>query len=180
MGSIFSCITHCLTAEYAPPPHASRGLQVHTNTFSLRSTRLWQSADTLLWYWTCTLTFADTGAVHHPDERWAEFTVCGDAVLSGLEYVSVVLLHLSQAVEQRIINLQWGCRRLAVSDDEDRLTMSVSFFLRFLRSGLATCCNKNRQNSTCFWYIWSLQLEKIFTCLTLLHNPKGDDCETFI
>lgn len=34
----------------------------------------------------------------------------------------------------------WGATD---GENEDRLTMSVSFFLRFLRSGLATCCKTN-------------------------------------
>lgn len=50
-----------------------------------------------------TLTFANAGAVHHPDERRAELAVCGDAVLRGLEDVAVVLLHLQRAVEARFI-----------------------------------------------------------------------------
>lgn len=49
------------------------------------------------------LTFANAGAVHHPDERRAELAVCGDAVLRGLEDVAVVLLHLQRAAEVRFI-----------------------------------------------------------------------------
>ena len=40
------------------------------------------------------LTFADAGSVHHPDEGGAVLAVGGDAVLSGLEDVAVVFLHL--------------------------------------------------------------------------------------
>lgn len=50
-----------------------------------------------------TLTFANAGTVHHPDERRAELAVRGDAVLRGLEDVAVVLLHLQRAVEARFI-----------------------------------------------------------------------------
>lgn len=161
--------------------NAIPGLQNNSfknKTFSLGSVRLWKSAESPLWYPASTLTFAHTGAVHHPDEWWTVFTVCGDAVLRGLEYVAVVLLHLQRAAEQRfLLSLPayvlshlcllfwslmffyrvtpksiWRCRGLAVSNDEneDRLTISASFFLRFLRSGLTTCCNKKRQNRRMF------------------------------
>lgn len=57
----------------------------------------------------CPLTFAHTGSVHHPDERGAEFTVRGDAVLGRLEDVSVMLLHLQRAAEQRFISSSPAC-----------------------------------------------------------------------
>lgn len=52
------------------------------------------------------LTFADAGSVHHPDEGGAVFTVGGDAVLSGLEDVAVVLLHLQGAAEALLSSKQ--------------------------------------------------------------------------
>lgn len=36
-------------------------------------------------------------------------------------------------------------RVLINGEDEERLTMSGSFFLRFLRSGLGTCCGKKNK-----------------------------------
>ena len=57
----------------------------------------------LMYYFACTLTFTHAGTVHHPDERRAVFTVCGDAVLGGLEDVAVMLLHLQGAAEHRFI-----------------------------------------------------------------------------
>lgn len=42
------------------------------------------------------LTFADTRLVHHPDEGGAVLAVGGNTVLSGLENVAVVFLHLKQ------------------------------------------------------------------------------------
>lgn len=40
------------------------------------------------------LTFTDRSPVHYPDQGGAIFTVGGDAVLSRLENVAVVLFHL--------------------------------------------------------------------------------------
>lgn len=51
-------------------------------------------------YFICRLTFAHTGTIHHPDERGAVFTVCGDAVLSGFEDVSIMFFYLKRAAKR--------------------------------------------------------------------------------
>lgn len=43
------------------------------------------------------LTFANRGPVHDPDQGGTELAVGGDAVLSGLEQVAVVLFHLQRS-----------------------------------------------------------------------------------
>lgn len=43
------------------------------------------------------LTFADAGSVHHPDEGGAVLAVGGNAVLGGLEDVTIVFLNLQGA-----------------------------------------------------------------------------------
>lgn len=43
---------------------------------------------------------------------------------------------------------RWGEPAVNNDEDEDRLTMSVSFFLRFLRSGFGTCCSEKDTNRT--------------------------------
>lgn len=51
-------------------------------------------------------TFADAGSVHHPDEGWAVLAVGWNAVLSGLEDVAIVFLHLQGAAETQVSSKQ--------------------------------------------------------------------------
>lgn len=53
------------------------------------------------------LTFADASSVHHPDEGGAVLAVGGDAVLSGLENVAIVFLHLQGAAESQARLPHW-------------------------------------------------------------------------
>lgn len=66
----------------------SRRSKLHTGRFTISNKRSIKK-----------LTFADTCSVHHPNERRAVLAVCGNAVLSGLENVTQVLLHLQGPTE---------------------------------------------------------------------------------
>lgn len=85
-----------------------------------------------------TLTFADASSVHHPDEGGAVLAVGGDAVLSGLEDVAVVFLHLQGAADSPLISITCFNSKYLIVDINGRdfsynsQCLSLSFWTFFV------------------------------------------------
>lgn len=80
------------------------------------------------------LTFTDASSVHHPDERGAVLAVGGDAVLSGLEYVAVVFLHLQGAAESQLSSTPSVGNNLSYNS-QYQFPSSLAFFVHVWEPG---------------------------------------------